>query len=109
MLTPKTAAKQLLSIVQAEESYYEFVRQAWPIIEGGKPFIPGWHIEAACLHMEALYRGDIRNLLINMPPRMSKSTVVSVMFVAWVWIHNPSFQFLYTSYSGKLSMRDSRK
>jgi predicted phage terminase large subunit-like protein len=105
----KIASRNLLQRKRAEDSYYEFVQQAWPVIEGGKPFIPGWHIEAACLHMEALYRGEILNLLMNMPPRMSKSTIVSVMFTPWVWIHNPSAQFLYTSYSGKLSLRDSRK
>jgi hypothetical protein len=64
----------------------EFVRQAWPTIEPSTPFVPGWHIDAIVEHFEAVARGDIRNLLINVPPRHMKSLLVSVFWQAWEWI-----------------------
>ena len=51
------------------ESLKEFLRQAWPVLGMGTPFVPGWHIDALCEHMEALLRRDIRILIINISPR----------------------------------------
>ena len=68
----------------AEYSFYEFIRQAWRAIEGTVPFVDSWHIKAIAEHLEACYRREIKKLLINIPPRTSKSTIISVMFPAWV-------------------------
>lgn len=94
---------------KAESSLYEFVKQSWHVVEPGIPFIPSWHIEAICEHLEAITSGDIRRLLINIPPRHSKSTIVSVMWPAWEWITDPAQKFLCASYSGNLSTRDNLK
>lgn len=94
----------LLEKAEAEEHFHEFVRQAWPAIEGKTPFIDGWHIDAICDHIEAIVKYDINNLLIHVPPRTSKSTIISVMLPAWVWTHTPEETFLYASYSSELSL-----
>ena len=73
----------------ASAKLYEFVRQSWPVVEPGVPFIPSWHIEEICEHLEAVSAGDIRKLLINIPPRHSKSTIVSVMWPMWEWCAQP--------------------
>jgi predicted phage terminase large subunit-like protein len=99
----------LLSKVNTKHSLHEFIKQAWPAIEGGVKFIDSWHIQAIAEHLEACYRRDIKKLLINIPPRTSKSTIVSVMFPAWVWLHNPEEKFLYSSYAGSLSIEHSLK
>jgi phage terminase large subunit-like protein len=88
-----------------EGSLYEFTKQCWFQLEG-RPYIDGWHIQAICEHLEALYRKDITDLLINQPFRTGKSIVCAVVFPAWVWANSPE-RFLYTSYSHKLSLRDS--
>lgn len=93
----------------AERSLYEFVRQAWPVMEPGVPFVESWHIEEICEHLEAVSQGDITRLLINIPPRHSKSTIVSVAWPAWEWITDPQQKFLCASYSGALSTRDNLK
>ena len=85
----------------------EFVRQAWPIVEPSTPFVPGWHIDAIIEHLEAVSRGQIRNLLINVPPRHMKSLLVSVFWPAWEWIRWPERRWLYSSYAASLSIRDS--
>jgi len=109
VVTREEAAAELLSRKRAAESLHEFVKQAWPWAEGNKPFVDGWHIQAICEHLQALYNGDIRRLLINIPPRFCKSTILSVMLPAWWWISRPEEQFLYVSYAMNLSMRDSVK
>lgn len=90
-------------------SLYSFLRAAWHIIEPNQPFVPGWHIDAICEHLEAVHRGQIRNLLINVPPRHVKSTSVSVVYPAWTWIEKPGHKFIFGSHSYSLSKRDSIK
>lgn len=93
----------------ASASLYEFVKQSWHVVEPGVKFIESWHIKEICEHLEAVTSGDIRRLLINIPPRHSKSTIVSVMFPAWEWLTTPEEKYLCASYSGNLSIRDNLK
>lgn len=101
--------KAYLNVLEAETSLYSFLKQAWPIIEGKTPFIDGWHIQAIAEHLEACYKRQIKNLLINVPPRSSKSSLISVAFPAFVWIHNPEEKFMYASYANSLTIEHSRK
>ena len=94
---------------KASASLYEFVQQAWHVMEPGVPFVPSWHIEAICEHLEAVSSGEIQRLLINIPPRHSKSTIVSVAWCCWEWLTSPEQKFLAASYSGTLSIRDNLK
>lgn len=93
----------------AERRFYEFVLQAWHVVEPVTPFVEGFHIGAIIEHLEAVSRGQIRNLLINVPPRHMKSLLVSVFFPAWEWARNPHLRYLYSSYAASLSIRDSVK
>lgn len=94
---------------KAEDSLHEFVRQAWPQVEGGRPFVDGWHIGALTEHLDALNRGQIKKLLINVPPRSSKSTILSVMWPAWTWLKRPELQINFASHDAGLVIRDSLK
>lgn len=89
-----------------ENSFYEFIKAAWIHIDG-RPFKDGWHVQAIAEHLEALYNLEIRNLIINCPPRVGKSSICSVLYPSWVWSNKPNLRFLYTSYSQSLSTRDS--
>jgi predicted phage terminase large subunit-like protein len=89
---------------QAELSFYEYTKQAWPIIEGRVPFIDNWHIQAMCEHLEACFRREIKNLLLHVPPRTSKSSIISVLFNSWVWSHTPGEKLMYASYGSSLAL-----
>ena len=103
-------AKAWLPILKAQASFHEFAKQAWTQIEGPTtPFVDGWHIQAICEHLEACYRREIKNIIINIPPRCCKSSLIAVMFPAWVWLHGPEEKFLFASYAQSLSTRDSVK
>lgn len=93
----------------ASGSLYEFVRQCWHVVEPGVKFVESWHIETICEHLEAITAGEIRKLLINIPPRHSKSTIVSVIWPMWEWLTDPAHKYLCASYSGNLSIRDNLK
>jgi predicted phage terminase large subunit-like protein len=78
-------------------------------LEPVKVFVPNWHLDAVCDHLAAVSKGEILNLIINIPPRHTKSLTASVFWPAWEWIDSPSVQFLYSSYAENLSIRDSVK
>lgn len=90
-----------------EGSLYEFVKASWPFCGATTFYMDNWHIRVVCAHLEAYFAGLAPYLIINIPPRMSKSTLACVMFPAWVWLHNPKAQFLYASHSLEFARRDS--
>ena len=98
-----------LSKLEAEYSLHEFLKQAWSHIEGSIPFVDNWHLEAIAIHLEACYRRKIKNLIINVPPRTSKTTLVSVVYPVWVWLQNPQEKFMFASYANSLAMEHSVK
>lgn len=109
------AALDELERVDSEESLLEFLRRGWRAIDPS-PFRAGWHLDAIGEHLSAVTAGQIRRLIINIPPRMTKSSLVSVAWPAWTWaqrevapLSGPHVQFLFTSYAQTLSERDSVK
>lgn len=90
-------------------SLIEFFKESWHITEPGTPYIHGWHMDALAEHLEAVTRGEIKNLLINVPPGTSKSTMVCVAWPTWRWTFNPEWRALLASYADSLSLRDASK
>jgi predicted phage terminase large subunit-like protein len=104
----------------AAASLKEFTRQGWHVLEPTSAFVDGPHIDAICLHLEAVTRAitagefvattaAIFALIINMPPRHMKSLLVSVFWPAWVWIRFPHIRWLFASYALSLAIRDNVK
>src|SRR3990167_11533313 len=56
---------------------HAFVERAWPIIEPATPYIDNWHIGVICEQLEAVWKCQINDLLINMPPRHMKGCAYS--------------------------------
>jgi hypothetical protein len=67
----------------------DFTKESWRWVEPS-PFCSNWHIECMCEHFEAVSHRQILRLLINVPPRHSKSLGLNVFFPAWVWANNPN-------------------
>lgn len=109
-----TASARLPTLVEIEaercrRSLRYFIERAWPIVEPKRPFVPGWHIDAICEHLEAVTRGEIDALCINVPPRHMKSLTVGVFWPTWVWTHTPATRWIYGSYKEQLATRDCLK
>jgi hypothetical protein len=91
----------------AERSLPAFVRQAWHTVEPDRPMVEGWVIDCVCAHLEAVTAGQIRNLIINLPPGFMKSMLCCVMWPAWVWVRDPGSRWIFGSYGQGLAFRDS--
>lgn len=108
LLDPPTDAN-VASAEECADDLGRFIRHAWPIVEPASAFIPGWHIDTICEHLEAVSAGELRRLIINVPPRTMKSLSVSVFWPAWEWLRKPWLRWLFASYAEVLSQRDSMK
>jgi predicted phage terminase large subunit-like protein len=87
----------------------DFVREAWPILEPATQYRHNWHIDVIADHLEAISRGELQDLLVNVPPGFMKSLLVSVLWPAWEWTWLPWTRWLFTSYDAQLSIRDALK
>jgi predicted phage terminase large subunit-like protein len=99
-------------VVRAEvlrRDLHEFVLAFWPVLEPGRRFVDGFHVRMICDHLQAVSEGMIKRLVVNIPPRFSKSTLVSVLWQAWDWLTHPDRRWLTSSHSYGLSVRDSRR
>lgn len=114
-MLPSEARLQLLDIDRAncEESLYVFLKSAWHVFDSA-PWCDGWCIDAIAEHLQAVIDGEIRRLVINIPPRCSKSALCSVALTGWTWAQKkishtsgPGVSFLYASFREDLSVRDS--
>jgi hypothetical protein len=85
-----------------------FIAKSFGTIDGSQAFLPNWHIDLIADHLERAYRGEIKRLVITMPPRNLKSICASVAFVAWALGHNPSQRFITASYSSDLVLKHAR-
>jgi len=90
-------------------SFAEFIRRAWPNIIPDK-LKWNWHIDAIAEHLEAVTRGEITRLLVNVPPGTSKSTIIGVMYPAWLWGPGgqPWHRYIGASHEQGLAVRDNR-
>jgi len=96
-----------LALRRARQSLRCFAEWAWPILHPDTVFLPNWHIDFVCEHLEAVTAGEILRLVINIPPRYIKSLLVSVLWPCWEWIQRPSGRWLFTSYAETLASRHS--
>jgi len=99
---------------ELETSLAAFTAAAWPAIDSAPFAHGGYVIDAISEHLEAVVDGHIQGLLINVPPRFSKSTIVGTMLPAWVYaqprrtpLSGPGTSFLCASYGMGLSVQDS--
>lgn len=88
-----------------------FVREAWEVLEPANPYVHNWHIDNICAALESVTAGTIKRLLINVPPGMSKSLLVSVIWPAWEWgpMGLTHLRYVSTSYSENFTKRDNRR
>lgn len=93
-------------VLVAREGLRTFVELAWHVVEA-VPFIGGRHIDEICKHLEAVSRGEIKRLIINVPPGCSKSLITSVFWPAFDWITHPSRKWMFATFDARLANRDA--
>jgi predicted phage terminase large subunit-like protein len=110
---PKLTEQDWLNIERelCARSLAEFAKQAWHILEPGTPLKWGWALDAICAHLEAVSKGEIKRLLMNVPPGSMKSLLTSVIWPAWEWGPRamPHLRYLGTAHKQDLAVRDNLK
>ncbi len=84
-----------------------FIAKTFATVNPGSQYLNNWHIELIASKLEQVYRGKIRRLVINMPPRSLKSICVSVAWPAWILGNSPNARIMAASYSSTLSTKHS--
>ena len=95
-----------LQIKVAEESrssYLTFVKKVWP------DFIAGSHHKIFAKKLEDVSRGKIKRLIVNMPPRHTKSEFASYFLPAWMIGKNPKLKIIQATHTAELAVRFGRK
>jgi predicted phage terminase large subunit-like protein len=80
-----------------------FVEYVFGLLRPGTPFKPNWHIDAVAHKVSQVASGEVKRLIITMPPRNLKSIIASVALPAWYLGHNPSEKVVCVSYSADLA------
>ena len=95
-------------------SFYRFLQEFWHVVIPEDP-VWNWHIKYICDELQYLNSFVERrepkpyDLVINIPPGTTKSTIVTQMYNAWVWTRDPSQRFIATSYAHALALSQAIK
>lgn len=84
-----------------------FIHRAFAQLNPGTQFLPNWHIDAIASRLRECMDGKTRRLIINIPPRHTKSIAASVAFPAWLLGLEPETQIVAVSYSQELANKHS--
>jgi predicted phage terminase large subunit-like protein len=88
---------------KAETRFIEFVKQMWPT------FISGKHHAKMAEAFERVARGECKRLIVNMPPRHTKSEFASYLLPAWFLGQYPHKKVIQTSHTAELAVGFGRK
>jgi predicted phage terminase large subunit-like protein len=100
-----THVRSYLTEVAAERhrrSFRLFAQRGWAVLQPQRA-IWNWHMDAICDHLAYVTLGEIRFLMINLPPRGSKTMLVTVLWPDWHWLHIPGEQFLTAGVDDRLA------
>tara|TARA_B100000085_G_scaffold193786_1_gene177671 strand:- start:908 stop:2413 length:1506 start_codon:yes stop_codon:yes gene_type:complete len=88
---------------KAEQSFLDFVQSMWPA------FIEGEHHKIMANAFERVANGELKRLIINMPPRHTKSEFASYLFPAWFLGKYPEKKIIQTAHTAELAVGFGRK
>ena len=110
---PEEALKEILALTEArktldlrEKAQDFFMPFAHHVYEN---FIEGQHHRVIAEKLERVARGELKRLIINMPPRHSKSEFASFLMPAWFLGRNPKLKIIQATHNTELAVRFGRK
>jgi len=95
--------KQLEKLEACQNEFIPFVRSMWP------GFIAGRHHYIIAEKLEEIASGKLKRLIINMPPRHTKSEFASFLFPAWMIGRDPSMKIIQATHTTELAVNFGRK
>jgi predicted phage terminase large subunit-like protein len=101
-MTPVEGERLLGGQALAKASLSWFCRHGF-LKQRGYLWQRNWHHDLICTKLEAVFEGRCRRLIINMPPRYSKTEIAVVNFIAWSLGCAPDSEFIHASYGARLA------
>ena len=95
--------KELHERDKFQSEFLEFVRHVWP------SFIAGNHHKIFAEKLERVARGELTRLIVNMPPRHTKSEFASYLFPAWVMGRSPHTKIIQATHTAELAVGFGRR
>lgn len=89
------------------EDFIRYLRWSFKIKYNSKIILTDSHI-LICKHLIKVYKGEIKKLVINMPPRSGKTEIVNT-FIEWSITKHPNSKYIMTSYSDTLVANSSQQ
>ena len=112
-LVPEDRIKQLANLMDrykslaqgeaAKDSFMKFTNVVWP------EFIEGRHHKIMAEKFDRMARGELKRLIVNMPPRHTKSEFGSYLVPAWFMGRTPTLKIMQTTHTAELAYRFGRK
>ena len=99
---------------ECRKSFFFFVKTFWDVIIKEEPRY-NWHIPFLCDELQKLSVSIVArqpkpyDLIVNIPPGTTKSTIVTIMWPVWLWTQDPTLRIITNSYSGGLSIEHATK
>jgi predicted phage terminase large subunit-like protein len=102
MITRKLVLQALM-----RNSLDAFCQKTFHTVSPSDRYLSNWHLSAIANALEQCYRGNIKRLIITMPPRSLKSIFTSIAFPCWVLGLDPTKRIICASYSADLAQKFS--
>lgn len=99
-------ARDLAIRLEAQEDLYFFSRYMFKERRKYK-WLHNWHHQVICDALMKVYRGETKRLIINIPPRYSKTELAVINFIAWCFGKVPDSEFIHVSYSATLAANNA--
>ncbi|NNH02211.1 phage virion morphogenesis protein [Acinetobacter sp. ANC 5414] len=99
-------ARELAIQIEAQEDLYFFSRFMFKERRKYK-WLHNWHHRVVCDALMRVYRGETKRLIINIPPRYSKTELAVINFMAWCFGKAPDSEFIHVSYSATLAANNA--
>ena len=96
-------AKEIAQAESSQNDFMEYTKTVWP------EFINGRHHKIMAEKFNRIATGELKRLIVNMPPRHTKSEFGSYLLPSWLMGKNPRLKIMQTTHTAELAFRFGRK
>lgn len=107
MSDPNGVAPEAVRDALLRTDFSSFLAKSFSTVDPAATYLHNWHIEVMADYLQRVTQGQLKRLIINIPPRNLKSLTVSVAWPAWLLGRKPSLRVMAASYSAELAIKHS--
>src|SRR5579864_1212456 len=97
LLLDRAKAMRPLIAGRLADDLSAFVKKAFTVLHPNRRLIWSWHYDYLCEQLTLVKQRRLLRLIVNVPPRTLKSTLITIVFPVWVWLTEPGHDFMTAS------------